>query len=298
MNCARGGLVDEAALLSALDGGRIAGAALDVVSEEPPPADHPAWRLLKHEKVMATPHLGGSTFEAQARIATDLCRDVVAVLRGQPPSAAVNAPVATSPELRPFAALAHLLGRAYAQLSEEPALPSLALVLEGELQTADARPFLAAFLVGLLRDVTDRRVSPVNAEAIARELGIAVELLSAECERGLRAALAVRGGHTSIAGTVVHGRLPRLVELDGLEIDVMPHGHLILTRHADVPGVVGKVGTVLGEAAINIANMHVARDERGGDALMLIGVDRAPPHDVLERLRSISGVRLARALEL
>jgi D-3-phosphoglycerate dehydrogenase / 2-oxoglutarate reductase len=242
--------------------------------------------------------VGGSTFEAQARIATDLCRDVVAVLRGHPPSAAVNAPVAAAPEVRPFVRLAHTLGRAFAQIADEPVLPSLALVLEGELRSDDGRPFLAAFLMGLLQNVTDRRVSQVNAEAVARELGIAVEVLGAQCDRGFSRAVSVRGGKTALAGTVVHGQQLRLVEVDGFEVDVMPEGHLIMTRHADVPGVVGKAGTLLGEAAINISNMQVARSERGGEALMLLGIDRAAPSGVLAQLRGIGGMRLARSIEL
>jgi D-3-phosphoglycerate dehydrogenase len=298
VNCARGGLVDEDALLSALESGDFAGAAIDVIRDEPPPADHPVWKLLRHPKVVATPHLGGSTVEAQARIATDLCRDVLAVLRGQPPSSAVNAPVAAAPDVRPFVQLAYVLGRAYPQIADEPRLPSFALILEGDLRSHDARPFLAAFLVGLLQNVTDRRVSSVNAEEIARELGIAVETLEADCDRGFSRALALRGGRNTLAGTIVHGEHLRLVEVDGFEVDVAPHGHLIMTRHRDVPGIVGKTGSILGEAEINISNMQVARADEGGEALMLLGVDRAPSADVLSRLREIGELQEVRSIEL
>jgi D-3-phosphoglycerate dehydrogenase len=298
VNCARGGLVDEAALLHALDAGALAGAAIDVVADEPPPSEHPVWKILRHPKVIATPHLGGSTHEAQARIAADLCRDVVAVLRGQPPSAAVNAPVAAAADVRPFVQLAYALGRAYPQIADEQRLPSLALVLEGDIRSHEPRPFVVAFLVGLLHDVTDRRVSSVNAEAVAREIGISVEALEADCDRGFARAVAVRGGRTSLAGTVVHGQQLRLVEVDGFEVDIVPQGHLIMTRHRDVPGIVGKTGTLLGEAAINISNMQVARNDEGGEALMLLGVDRAVPAAVLSRLRDIEGILSARSIEL
>ena len=298
VNCARGGLVDEEALLDALDSRKFAGAALDVVGEEPPPPDHPVWKLLHHPKVLATPHLGGSTFEAQARIATDLCKDVVAVLRGQPPSAAVNAPVAAAADVRPFVQLSYVLGRAYPQIADEPHLPPLALVLEGDLRSHDPRPFVAAFLVGLLHGVTDRRVSTVNAQDVARDLGIVVEALDADCERGFARAVAVRGGRTTLAGTVVHGEQLRLVEVNGFEVDIVPQGHLVMTRHRDVPGIVGKAGTLLGEAAINISNMQVARSDAGGEALMLLGVDRAIPPTVLARLRDIGELQTARAVEL
>jgi D-3-phosphoglycerate dehydrogenase len=297
VNCARGGLLDEAALLAALDVGHLAGAALDVVRDEPPTPDAAVWRLLRHPKVFATPHLAGSTREAQARIAADLCRDVVAVLAGQSPSGSVNAPAAPSAAMRPFVELAGSLGRAYAQLSREPALPPFSLSFEGELSDLDPRPFVAAFLVGLLRDVTDRRVSVVNSSQIADEMGIAIETLAAPCERGFARALAVRGGKLSLAGTVVHGEQLRLVEIDGFEIDAVPRGHLIVTRHADVPGIVGKAGTIIGEAALNISTMNVARRDNG-EALMVLGVDRAPDQRVLERLRAIGELRDARAIEL
>lgn len=298
INCARGGLVAEEALLAALESQRIGGAALDVVRAEPPPPGHPVWRLLRHPNVLATPHLGGSTREAQARIATDLCHDVLAVLRGKPPSSAVNAPVAASPDVRPFVELAYVLGKAYPQIADEAGLPSFALILEGDLRSHEARPFVAAFLVGLLHNVTDRRVSPVNAEEIAHELGIAVEVLEADCERGFARAVSVKAGVTSLAGTVVHGQQLRLVEVDGFEVDAAPHGHLLMTRHRDVPGIVGKTGTILGEAAINISNMQVARASAGGDALMLLGIDRAADAGVLARLREISGLTSVRSIEL
>jgi D-3-phosphoglycerate dehydrogenase len=298
VNCARGGLVDHAALLDALDSGKLAGAALDVVDVEPPPPGHPLWKLLRHERVTATPHLGGSTREAQARIATDLCRDVVAVLRGKPPTSAVNAPMPAAPELRPYVELSHVLGRAYPQLAGEAALPPFALMLEGELGRYDAQPFVAAFLVGLLQTVTDRRVSAVNALDIAREMGISVESLSAPCERGFARTISLRGGQTALAGTVVHGEQLRLVEVDGFELDVAPVGHLLLTHHGDVPGIVGKVGTILGAANINISNMSVARHEATGKALMILGVDRAASNEVLTRLREISRLDSVRAIEL
>lgn len=297
INCARGSLIDEAALLEALEAGRLAGAAVDVVEIEPPPRGHLAWRLLRHPRVLATPHIGASTRESQARIAADLCRDVLAVLRGQPPSAAVNAPVTAVPEFRPFVQLAYALGRAYPQIAEEPKLPQFVLTLEGELGD-DARPFVAGFLIGLLQQVTDRRVSPVNAEAIAREMGIAVEPMRADCNRGFARAISVRGGHACVTGTVIHGAQQRLIDVDGYETDVAPQGSIILTRHRDVPGIVGKVGTILGDARINIASMQVAMRPNDGEALMLLAVDRQPDPEVMTELARIDEVRIARSIQL
>lgn len=297
INCARGGLVDEDALLAALESEHVAGAAVDVIRDEPPPPEHAVWRLLRHPRVLATPHLAGSTREAQARIAADLCRDVLAVLGGRAPSAAVNAPVAALPELRPFVELAGILGAAYAQLSHERTLPRFSLTLEGDLAPHDPRPFTASFLVGLLRNVTDRRVSSANAEAIAAEMGIAVEVLSAPCERGFAKALALRGGTTMLAGTVAHGEQLRLVEIDGFEIDFAPQNHVVVTRHADVPGIVGKAGTILGDAGINISTMSVAR-RFDGEALMVLAVDRAPSEAVMAQLKGIIGLHEARSFAL
>src|ERR1700680_3958799 len=163
INCARGGLIDERALLAALESGHIAGAAIDVVAEEPPKPDAAIWTLLNHPRVVATPHLGGSTREAQDRIAADLGRDVVAVLRGRPPSGAVNAPVKAPPEVRPFVELAFRLGAAFPQISDAENLSHFDLVLEGDLSNYDGLPFAVSFLVGLLPHLTDERAAAVNA---------------------------------------------------------------------------------------------------------------------------------------
>ncbi|MDE2571644.1 MAG: phosphoglycerate dehydrogenase [bacterium] len=296
INCARGGLVVEEALFAALDSGHLAGAAIDVVRDEPPPEGGTARKLHAHPNVVATPHLGGSTHEALARIATDLARDVLAVLGGRPPVAAVNAPVAPADEVRPFVDLAYVLGSLYPQIAARATLPSFSLTLEGELAKYPAEPFVAAFLVGLLQHMSDRRVTAVNAQEIAHEMGIAVEPLVARCERGFAAGLALRGGETSVAGTIVHGEQLRLVEIDGYEIDVEPRGALIATRHRDIPGIVGKVGTVLGAAGINISNMQVARDGVDGIAIMVIGVGDAPGAEVLEQLRALDGLEAVRCI--
>jgi D-3-phosphoglycerate dehydrogenase / 2-oxoglutarate reductase len=297
INCARGGLIDEQALLKALESGHLAGAALDVVADEPPAADAASWHLLSHRNVVATPHLGGSTREAQDRIAADLCHDIVAVLRGRPPSGAVNAPVKAPPEIRPFVELAHRLGAALPQICGDDPLSHVDLVLEGDLAGYDGLPFVVSFLVGVLPHVVEDRVSAVNALDIAQQLGMTVQTVGAPCERGFSKALAVKAPCTSLAGTVVHGEQLRIVEIEGFEVDVQPHGYLLLTHHRDVPGIVGKVGTALGKAQINISNMQVARGERG-DAIMLAGIDRVPDAALLKRLRAIEGVERVTSIEL
>ena len=297
VNCARGGLIHEADLLRALESGHLAGAALDVVSEEPPAAGSATWQLLRHPQVLATPHLAGSTREAQERIAYDLCRDVIAVLRGAPPSGAVNAPISAPPEVRPFVELGYRMGRAFPQIWRDRPLSHFSLLLEGELAAHDSLPFCISFLNGLLPYLTDRRVSPVNAQALAGELGVTVEPLRAQCERGFSKALSVRAGDAVLAGTVIHADQLRFVDLDGFEVDIAPHGHLLLTRHRDIPGIVGKVGTILGKARINISDMRVARKD-SGEAIMVLGIDRRPTAAVLDKLRGIHDVDAADVVEL
>jgi D-3-phosphoglycerate dehydrogenase len=289
VNCARGGLLDEAALLDALDTEKLAGAALDVLAQEPPQPDSLSLRVAQHPKTLVTPHLGASTREAQERIAADLCRDVVNVLRGGPPANAVNAPSLASAALQPFAELARLLGHILPQIAQVGERGSAALLLEGDLTEQDAPVLVAAFLTGLLPRITERRVSTVNAVAVAAEVGIAIECAAGPCERGYARALSAEFCGRRVAGTIVHGTQLRLVEVDGYEIDVAPVGDLVLTRHRDVPGIVGAVGTMLGHEGVNISSMQVARDGTGR-AIMLLALDRAPQAPVLATLRALDGV--------
>ncbi|MGH7750359.1 MAG: NAD(P)-dependent oxidoreductase, partial [Candidatus Dormibacteria bacterium] len=178
INCARGGVIDEAALLEALDAGTIAGAAIDVVAKEPPPAGGTGARLHRHAKVVSTPHLGGSTHEALERIAVELAQDIASVLLGGTANAAVNAPIgdgADADALRPFVDVAYRIGRFYPQLARADSLPEFKLVVEGAIAELPADSLVTAFLTGLLQQTTDRRVSIVNARAIADELGVRVE---------------------------------------------------------------------------------------------------------------------------
>jgi D-3-phosphoglycerate dehydrogenase len=304
INCARGGVVDEAALLAALDEGQLAGAALDVVASEPPPPDGTGARLHRHPKVIATPHLGGSTHESLERIAIELAHDVASVLLGGPASAAVNAPVADGPDaelLRPFVDLAYRMGRMYPQLEQQNALASqgaFAMVLEGAIAPLDSEPIVTAFLTGFLQITTDRRVSIVNANAIARELGVQVVVRGQERAGAYASALrvATRSG-SSLVGTCAFGG-PRIVAIDGLEIDAIPSGPMLLTRHRDVPGMIGKVGTILGEAAINISTMQVSRQDAGGDAIMVLSTDRRVPDETVDRIAAMAGITGVRVLDV
>ncbi|HTV74179.1 MAG TPA: phosphoglycerate dehydrogenase [Candidatus Acidoferrales bacterium] len=300
INCARGGVIDEAALLEALDAGTIAAAAIDVVATEPPPPDGTGAKLHRHPKVVATPHLGGSTHEALERIAIQLATDLAVVLRGGPAAGAVNAPIADGPDaeqVRPFVDVAYRIGKLYPQLTSAPALPSFALIMQGQIANSETEPILVSFLTGLLQATTDRRVTIVNARTIAQELGIAVTIRADSTANTYASSLRVIGGGTSIVGTSVAGS-PRIVAIDGFEIDAVPSGALLLTQHADVPGMIGKVGTVLGEAKVNISTMQVSRTDVGGVAMMILATDRPTDEATVARIRAIDGITSVRVIEL
>jgi D-3-phosphoglycerate dehydrogenase len=292
VNCARGGVIDEAALLEAIESGRIAGAAVDVFAAEPSPPGSAGARLQRHPKVVATPHLGGSTHEALERIAGELAHDIASVLLGGTASAAVNAPVADGPDaelVRPFVDLAHRFGALYPQLADASALPEFTIVSEGQIGSLDQAAIVTGFLTGLLHATTSRRVSIVNARAIAEELGVRVEARGEPRRGAFASSLRVRGGATSLAGTIAFDG-PRLVEIDGFQIDAIPSGPMLLTRHRDVPGVIGKVGTVLGESQVNISAMQVSRRDAEGNAIMILSTDTLTDPATLERLRAIPGI--------
>lgn len=298
INCARGGVIVERDLLDGLDANVLAGAAIDVVAEEPPPREGTGAALHRHPKVVATPHLGGSTHEALARIATELAQDVARVLLGAPANAAVNAPVPSGPEAErvlPFLEVAYRLGRFYPQYARPQRIPSFALVLGGALAGVAPEPLVRAFLSGLLQATTERRVSVVNAETVARELGIAVEARGDATASSYASSLRLVADGTSITATSLQGS-PRIVELDGYEIDTTPAGAMLITQHADVPGMIGRVGTILGDAQVNISTMQVSRNTVGGAAIMVLSTDRPAGESTLAALRAVPGIASVRSL--
>jgi D-3-phosphoglycerate dehydrogenase / 2-oxoglutarate reductase len=299
VNAARGKLIDDEALIEALDSGRVAGAALDVHTSEPPKD----WRLAKHPKVVATPHVGAQTAEAQERVGTDIALQVRDFLKSGVIKQAVNF-FSLSGELnelmRPAMTLAERMGALLGQMLEGPP-QRIELNLYGELKELDAKPLLAAVVTGVLRPLVKESVTIVNAVALAKERGVAL----GECASSTPVAysnlmeIRVQVGEQwrSVAGTLFGGNHQRMVELDGVEIDAIPVGHLLLVRNDDTPGVVGAIGTHLGKRAINIARMTVGRQADSG-ALMLLEVDAEVPAAVVKEVTGIAGVRAARALSL
>jgi D-3-phosphoglycerate dehydrogenase len=300
VNCARGGIVDLEALLATLDAGRLRGAAIDVVPQEPPPPGSPSARILTHPRAIATPHLGGSTFEALERIALELAEDVVRVLGGRPASGAVNAPTlegAAAEGAGGFLDLAFRMGAVLPQLFDEALRHEIALVLQGDLAEIDPEPFVAALLAGALPFVTDRRVSTVNAVAVAREVGVRTLVARENARPPFRASLAVAAGEHRLTGTVIQTG-PRIVEIDGYDVDAVADGAMLVTRHRDVPGMVGRIGTILGDAQVNISTMQVARAQRGGGAMMVLDVDRGVGRDVLDAIAGVAGIESVRLVTL
>jgi D-3-phosphoglycerate dehydrogenase len=285
VNVARGGVIDEAALAEALTAGTIAGAAIDVYTSEPLPADNP---LRDAPNTILTPHLGASTEEAQTRVAVETAEQILDVLAGRSARYAVNAPLLT-PEtaqaLAPFLPLARLLGRFYAQFA--PDLEGVTLEVAGELASHDASALVAATLGGLLAD-TEERVNLVNAPALARARGIALVERRTH-DAGRHSSLLTLSGSAVVGGTVAHGE-PRLVRLQDHWLDMPPAAHMLVSHHRDRPGTVGRVGILLGEADVNISAMYLARTEPRADAYMILSLDDAPDAAVASRIREMEAV--------
>jgi D-3-phosphoglycerate dehydrogenase len=301
VNAARGELVDEAALLEALENGRVAGAALDVHAQEPPED----WRLVRHPRVVAMPHCGAATREAQERVGTDIAAQVRDFLKGGVIQHAVNFFSLTGDlhdRVRPAMDLAERLGAFLAQAcGGEP--ERIEVAAYGELREMETKPLLAAAVAGILRRaLPSENVTLVNARALAAEKGIAVTESTSSAEVGFANLMAVRlktaDADLSAAGTLFGGSHLRLVEVDGVEVDAIPQGHLLYVKNDDTPGVVGHLGTLLGARSINIARMTVGRKPGSGRAVMLIEVDNEAPADVLAEVAAVPGVREARAIRL
>jgi D-3-phosphoglycerate dehydrogenase len=299
INAARGELVDEDALVAALSSGKVAGAALDVFSTEPY-----AGPLLEFDNVVATPHLAASTDEAQDRAGVIVAEQVAAALNGGLVTNAVNIPVIGAEELEslgPFIPLASKLGRLAMELAEGLA-NEIVLTTYGGLADYDTRLLTVSALNGAFQGRADRPVNYVNAPLIARERGIEVREERSQSARDytnlVRVEIHTGDERVRVAGTLIGSdNRPWLVHALGFELDLELAPLLLLFRYDDVPGVIGRVGTLFGEAGVNIANMTVSRTRRGEKALMVLTVDSMPPAELVERIRA-EGFDDARVIEL
>jgi D-3-phosphoglycerate dehydrogenase / 2-oxoglutarate reductase len=288
VNAARGGIVDEHALYLALKEGRVAAAGLDVFASEPC-TDSP---LFEFENVVATPHLGASTDEAQEKAGIAVARSVRLALSGELVPDAVNVQGGVIAEdVRPGIPLVEKLGRIFTALAGEVA-QQLDVEVRGEITQYDVKVLELAALKGVFSDVIEDQVSYVNAPLLAAERGVAVRLVTDPESPDHRNLITLRGtlaagDQVSVSGTLVGlAQRERLVEVNGYELDIEPAEHLAFFQYADRPGMVGTVGNILAEAEVNIGGMQVARDAKGGHALVALTVDSAITPDVLEQIRS------------
>ncbi len=301
INAARGEVIDEDALVAALRSGAIAGAALDVFAQEPLPADHPLRSL---PNVVLTPHLGAQTAEAQHSVALEISEGVRRALVDGDMRSAVNAPAIGGDEMRQLRPLLHLaerLGRLAACLEDEP-VTRIAVRYGGPHESA-MKPIVCAALAGVLRDVVGASaVNLVNAIHVAETRGITVERTRVGThgtdEEFVEVRLANGGNEVRVAGALVAGRHPRIVRINRFRVVVHPSGTLLVIRNRDVPGVIGRVGTLLGAAHINIAEYHQARLQAGGEALAAVSVDGRIADEAMKELRGLSDVLDARQVEL
>ena len=289
INCARGGIVDEAALVRALNDGRIAGAALDVFEQEPLPEDSP---LRSARNIILTPHLGASTAEAQVKVAEAIARQVAAFFNEGKIQHALNVSVTVTPQIQPFADLAETLGRFLSQIVGRPP-QRLTCNTRGKIADGDTRALTVAALQGLLSNWHDQSVNLVNAPLVAEERGLAVteekSLDSRDYASLVRIEVETAEGVHSAAGTVFEGRQPRIVEIDGFGVDLKPGGTMLVMFYPDQPGMVGRFGTILGNAGINIAAMDVGRKEKHGRACVALSLDGPVPPPTLEEIRVCAG---------
>jgi D-3-phosphoglycerate dehydrogenase len=301
VNCARGGIIDEEAIAEALQQGKIAGAALDVFEKEPL-GESPLRSFGK--EVILTPHLGASTAEAQVNVAIDVAEQIRDVLLGLPARSAVNIPGLypdAIEKLKPYLQLAEILGNMVGQLSGKR-VDYLNVRLQGDLAENDSKPVVIAALKGLLSPALRERVNYVNASIEAKERGIHVVETRDASIRDYSGSLhlSAKGslGEHSVTGALLGGEEIRITSIDEFPISVAPTQNMLLTLHRDMPGIIGKIGSLLGSYSVNIASMQVGRKIVRGEAVMVLSLDDPLPEGILEEITKVSGIRDAYTIAL
>jgi D-3-phosphoglycerate dehydrogenase len=301
VNCARGGLVDEAALLEALRDGKVAGAALDVFETEPPGTDFPLRNL---PNVICTPHLGASTEEAQANVSVAICEQILEYLLYSTIRNAVNAPSVSQEamaQLRPYLTLAEALGSFQAQ-TIEGAITSVTVSYIGEVAKLDTKPLTHSILKGLLFPRVGDEVNYVNAPSVAASRGITVSEEKVESGEDFTTLirLMVRAGmdEGTVAGTIFGKYEPRLVQINKFRLEAIPEGHMLFIYNTDRPGVIGAIGTTIGRHDINIARMTVGQEKERGQNVILLTTDTPVTSECLKAVRDLEHVAMAIQLEL
>src|SRR5258705_5462713 len=298
INCARDGLVDEAALRAALDSGHVAGAAFDVFTTEPA-TDNP---LFGHPNVICTPHLGAATSEAQENVALQVAEQMSDYLLRGAISNAVNFPSITAeeaPRLKPFIALAEKLGSFAGQLTET-GISKVQIAYEGHVAQMKTKALTSAAVAGLLRPML-QDINVVSAPIVAKERGIVIEEVTREAagdyESLITVTVTTETQTRSVSGTVFADGRPRIVNIKGIRMDAEFGASMVYITNLDKPGFIGKFSSTLGEAGINIATFHVGREAPGGNAVSLIEIDGELSPEVLTKVRALPQVQQARTLK-
>jgi D-3-phosphoglycerate dehydrogenase / 2-oxoglutarate reductase len=296
INCARGELIDEEAVVKAIRTGRIAGAAFDVFASEPV-TDSP---LFKEDKIIVTPHLGASTIEAQTSVAKDIAEEVLTVLQGQFSRYAVNAPH-IAPELVPFMKLATTIGNLASQLMEGQ-ISSTHIKYSGGVTGYDCNPIKTALISGLLQQVSEERINLVNVSFVAAQRGLKIseekEVTCQNYSNLLTLEVNTNAGTTAISGTVRDSEI-HIVHVNDFWMDIVPTGgYFLFCDHLDQPGLVGAIGNITGKADINISSMHLSRLQPRGKALMILALDEPLGEEHLQEILTLPGIYTARVVKL
>lgn len=293
INCARGGIIDEAALADAIKQGTVAGAAIDVFEKEP---IDPANPLIAVDKVVLTPHLGASTAEAQVGVAVDVAEGILIALRGEPVTTAVNiapVPAHVMKVIKPYLGVAEKMGCLAVHLADGR-IDTVEVEYNGQISEVDTRMLTTAVLKGLLRPILQETVNYVNAPGVAKARGIKAKEIKSKETANFANLLTVRlrtdKGVHMVAGTLFGKEEARIVMIDGYRVDVDPHGWLLIGPHIDKPGIIGKVGSILGDNGINIAGMQVGRTETAGTSIMVMTVEADLPTPVMLKIKAVDGI--------
>ena len=298
INCARGELIAEADLKAALESGQVGGVAVDVYAVEPP--DN--YSLFGHDNVVATPHLGAATIEAQEKVALQVAEQMSDFLLDGAVVNGINMPSVSAdeaPRLLPYMILAEQLGSLAGQIAES-SIKSVAIEFEGAVAQLNTRPMMASLLCGLLTPVMET-VNIINAPILARDRDIAVSEVKHERESEyqtlIRLTVTTENRTRTFAGTLFGGDKPRIVNINGVGLEAELGPHMLYTINADKPGFIGRLGSILGAADVNIATFHLGRGEAGGDAVALIEIDGPISDAIVNEVRAVDGVVQARTLK-
>jgi D-3-phosphoglycerate dehydrogenase / 2-oxoglutarate reductase len=300
VNCARGGIIDEQALVTFLENGHVAGVALDVFEQEPP-GDHP---LLRFDNVIVTPHLGASTVEAQLNVATQVAEEVLKFLEGKPVTNSINLPTLSKEvyeKIQSFYNLAKKMGIVASQYMVEP-VQEIAITYSGTVADLETTFITRSLLAGFLKPRVASTVNEVNAAMVAKERGIIFgEKFTTNSEGYANSILLTVYGENktfTIKGTHIPNYGDRIVHFNGFSIDFAPEGHLLYIQHHDKPGMIGQVGKILGDHQVNIATMQVGRQAVGGKAIMMLSLDKPLDDSIVEKLSEVTDIETVKKIEV